>query len=659
MCRIFPLFYFSLFLLIIGCKDSSNQEDLEVKQYKLFEQYLEESKDKSLKLNDRKKKLELAYKQCFKIKSKKTKLEKIREVSSQYYRLGDLENFKIYNDMVFKLSLDLKDSLNIAESYFMKGLYYRNSSKVIYAYDNFYKAKRVYEKLENNKKISPKLYAYKYGKVLTDLALILRNVKNYQESEDLTIQAIEKFELSGKKKHLSTLYTNLGIIAKYQERYDDAIYYHDLSIEKEENVDKKIIREITSYNNIGTVYKSQKKYEKAIKYYNKALSFEGVLKVDTVRHARLIDNLAYVLFLSGDLRRIPDLFYQALNKREKINDFSGIATSSIHLAEYYISKGEDSVAFLYANRAKNSSIKSNKNDELLQSYQILAKISGKNQGLKYAQEYIWLNDSLIKEERLYRDKFVRIRFETDQKEQQIVEKEAQITEVQNRNTIYLLGILLLLALISFAFFFFRQRTKYLAQQNKIVQFQASYDNETRISKRLQDELGNDIFQVMLQYQHNPEDPTIPQKLNIAYNKARDISRENSDFDTGTTYPQELTSMLQNYTQNEVQLILRGVDKVNWDTTDKTVKITVYRVLQELMTNMQKHSQASLVALVFTHTDNALLIRYSDNGVGMDPEDQKSKNGLRNTENRIRAIGGTLIFTAEKDKGCKAEIQIPS
>ncbi|KAA1244895.1 sensor histidine kinase [Aquimarina sp. RZ0] len=117
-------------------------------------------------------------------------------------------------------------------------------------------------------------------------------------------------------------------------------------------------------------------------------------------------------------------------------------------------------------------------------------------------------------------------------------------------------------------------------------------------------------------------------------------------------------MLQNYTQTKVQLILRRLDKIDCTSTDKTVKITVYRVLQELMTNMQKHSQASLVVLVFTIEDNALLIKYSDNGMGIDLNDQKSKNGLRNTEKCIQAIGGTLIFTEVKGKGCIAEIDIP-
>ena len=343
-----------------------------------------------------------------------------------------------------------------------------------------------------------------------------------------------------------------------------------------------------------------------------------------------------------------------------------MTTSNLHLAEYFQSIGKNGISKKYANQAKNLAKELNHNEEVLQAYQILSKVSNPEEGLQYAEAYIQLNDSLVKEERLFRDKIARIQFETEEKEQQIVEKEAQIVQkeaqiatVQNRNTIYLLGIYLLLMGIGFAIYFFRQRTKYLAQQNQMVQFQASYETETRISKRLHDDLGNDIFQVMLQYQNDPHDSKILERLNATYAKARDISRENNEFDIDESFPEELSDMLKNYTKNGIQLLVRGLDKINWQGFEAPVKITVYRVLQELMTNMQKHSQASMVVLVFNQDNNTLHIKYTDNGVGIDKTQLQSKNGLHNTEKRIRAIDGTLIFESEKEKGFKANISIPN
>ncbi|WP_438711057.1 ATP-binding protein [Aquimarina muelleri] len=128
-------------------------------------------------------------------------------------------------------------------------------------------------------------------------------------------------------------------------------------------------------------------------------------------------------------------------------------------------------------------------------------------------------------------------------------------------------------------------------------------------------------------------------------------------------PESETMLLQALDIREQEEDIFGLFNSNIHLTkyyrDKTIKITVYRVLQELMTNMQKHSKASLVKLVFSNTKDFLNIKYTDNGVGVTEEHVKSKNGLRNTENRIRAIRGTLIFESEKDKGFTAEIQIPN
>ena len=258
-----------------------------------------------------------------------------------------------------------------------------------------------------------------------------------------------------------------------------------------------------------------------------------------------------------------------------------------------------------------------------------------------------------------REIYAPTRFENENLLKENEEKNLKIAAVRNQNTIYLLAMILLLSGIGFIIYFSRQRTKRLSQENKIIQFQASYDTETRIAKRLHDELGNDIFQAMLQYQNDPHNPQITERLNSAYNKARDISRENNDFETDETFPEELRNMLQNYTQNSIRLIIRGLNKIDWNSLEQPIKITIYRVLQELMTNMQKHSQATLVALVFSNDDDQLKINYSDNGVGVSDDCLTTRNGLRNTEKRMEAIKGTLTFDSEKEQGFKATLQIPT
>ncbi|MFD2562744.1 tetratricopeptide repeat-containing sensor histidine kinase [Aquimarina rubra] len=646
--------------LLYNCSAENYSIDEKLKSTNEIEGYIEIASNKEISVDKRKSYLEKAYLAYTNLENNKYKRNKIQKISAIQFELKNYIASENMDKEMLNLSISINDSLGIAKAYLNLGIHFRNKQILDSAYYYFYNANKMYTSFENQKKFDPIDYALDQGTALIDLAKLSRKVKDYSNSEALTIKAIQKFQLSGNLRYLPLSYNNLGIVAKNTNRYKDAIKYFLKTMQSAQNTNKDTLYKAITYNNIGTVYKTEKKYKLAIKHYTIALSYKKFLKDRPKRYARYIDNLGYAKFLANKNNDSSlYLFNKAHRIRDSINDMIGITTSSLHLAEYYQSKGDNNLSKEFAKKAELDAATINENRELLQSYQLLAQVSPPEEGRSYAMKYIKLSDSLTKRDNLFRDKFARIRFESENLEKENKQKSKEIQEVQNQNTIYLLGLLLLITFIAFLIYFSRQRTRYLAQQNKIVEFQAAYEAETRISKRLHDELGNDIFQVMMQYQNDPHDPQITKKLNTAYTKARDISRENSEFEVDETYAEELTDMLTNYTKNNIRLVLRGIEKITWDTVDKNLKITIYRVLQELMTNMQKHSQADLVAIVFKNEKNNLIIKYSDNGVGIQKEDIKSKNGIRNTEKRMLAINGTIIFDSEIDKGFKAEIKIPT
>ena len=66
--------------------------------------------------------------------------------------------------------------------------------------------------------------------------------------------------------------------------------------------------------------------------------------------------------------------------------------------------------------------------------------------------------------------------------------------------------------------------------------------------------------------------------------------------------------------------------------------------------MKKHSQASIVVLVFNKKNKKIEVNYKDNGVG---SAEKKQNGLQNAENRIQSINGTITFDSDINQGFKA------
>ncbi|MEW7277889.1 ATP-binding protein [Aquimarina sp. 2201CG1-2-11] len=566
-------------------------------------------------------------------------------------KYGDTEKAIEQSNILLKIATKNKDSILIGRAYYKLGIYNKSLDKSLEGFDFLNQSFKIRRNIKDS---------INAGKSLMAMSNVQRILGDYNASKTTATDGLTYIENSSEYRLISGLYQNISIAFYELKNYKEALVWNDKIMHLlNDSVARNDIRltNIPIFKNTrATILSEQKKYQESIAILKTVLSDKEFAE-DTRRYPMILSNLAYIKFLENpDNPESENMFLEALRIREEEEDEFGIYRTNVDISRYY--KYKDIEKARYHAYEAYEYVKGSGDYEAL--IEILTHITALDpESLEHHQCFKDASLKLIQLREKTREIYAPTRFENENLLKENEEKNRKIAKVRNQNTIFLLGILLLLISIGFAVYFFRQRTKYLSQQNKIVQFQASYETETRISKRLHDELGNDIFQVMLQYQNDPHDPNIKEKLNSTYNKARDISRENNEFDTEETYAEELHNMLENYAKNGIRLIVIGFKNIPWSHFDKTVKITVYRVLQELMTNMQKHSKASLVKLVFSNAVDTLKITYSDNGVGMVKEHITSKNGLRNTEKRIQAIEGTLIFDAEKDKGFKAEIQIPN
>jgi signal transduction histidine kinase len=147
---------------------------------------------------------------------------------------------------------------------------------------------------------------------------------------------------------------------------------------------------------------------------------------------------------------------------------------------------------------------------------------------------------------------------------------------------------------------------------------------------------------------------ISEDLELLYDKTRDISKESSPINNEVPFEQLLKELAENFSNNNTNVILKDIGSIAWQKLSKEKRTSIYKVLQELLINMKKHSAASLAILVFKQKDKNLNITYKDNGQG---SELKLGNGLQNTENRIRAIGGSITFESQLQKGFKAEIHV--
>lgn len=84
-----------------------------------------------------------------------------------------------------------------------------------------------------------------------------------------------------------------------------------------------------------------------------------------------------------------------------------------------------------------------------------------------------------------------------------------------------------------------------------------------------------------------------------------------------------------------------------------IQLMLFRVIQELVNNIIKHSQATKAEIAFEQKENILHIEVSDNGKGFDGNVSKTNQGLYSIRQRVQSIGGNFIFKRNKISGMQA------
>lgn len=463
-----------------------------------------------------------------------------------------------------------------------------------------------------------------------------------------------------KKKDIYSVSINnfFGIADKELSLYEDAIYYYNKALKDSEN---EVLKQ-SPLNNIAVIYIEQKKYDKAIQILEPILAKDIFPKDEyIIKKARILDNLGFAYSKNGMPEKGLPLMEKGLALRNQIDDFYGSIGSNLHLADYYASTNPKK-SNQYALEAYKTATVLRSIDERLKALSFLISNDSETQNTGFAKKFVFLNDSIITIRNNYKNKFAKIKYdskkEKDENQKLRLEKAENLLALQKaqyQKILFIIGITSLFLLLLYL-------RKYYQNRNRIEKIETAYNTETRIAKDIHDELANDVFNAIAFTQTQPLEnesikETLVQKLDTIYSRVRGISRENNDIDTGANYTKNLKEMLSTYNSSQTNVIINGVDKINWDSVEDLKKIAIQRVLHELMVNMKKHSEASVVSIKFNSNSNSLFIDYSDIGKGCE-KSKIIKNGLQNMENRILALKGTITFDTEPNKGFKVKITMP-
>ncbi|MFN4762699.1 tetratricopeptide repeat protein [Gillisia sp. Q332] len=575
------------------------------------------------------------------LQNKKDTLQPLLLDYKIYYhnQLKEYDSALFFADSLLRLASFQKDTKRIALAFYRKAINNRDLDNQEAVFKNFFKARQLYLQLGDSTK------AARRG---LDMAVAQSRMQDYTGSQESATEALQYLREGKDNQYLSGAYNIIAITYSNQGFYKDAIKEYKNALRFSTKLEDSLIYQ----NNIGLVYQYQEEYEKAISVFDEL--YRKVSKNDFNARARFLDNLAFAKWLQDENADVSSDLIQALQWRHDQNDHSSTTASYEHLSRFYENR-DNVIAISYAEKWLETG---KENNNLQAQIAALKQLLFLNPGdERYVSDYIQLNDSLNKANLQAKNTFAKIRYDEERKQQQIsgLETSAALQalenqEIKTRNYLLFFFAVLVIGLAVFIIYHNRQRHK----KEKIREI---YNTETRISKVIHDELANDVYNLMSGLEAIAPSETMD-KLEHIYSRTRNISRENSEIDTGPAYLDHLTALLSAICPEDSRLIISGEKTISWDDLNPEKKFVVYRVLQEIMVNMKKHSRASLVALVFSKEEKYLKIDYSDNGEGATKQVIQNGNGLKNVENRILSVNGKLSFETEKGKGLKIAMLIP-
>uniref|UniRef100_UPI002631C556 tetratricopeptide repeat-containing sensor histidine kinase n=1 Tax=Flavobacterium sp. TaxID=239 RepID=UPI002631C556 len=484
--------------------------------------------------------------------------------------------------------------------------------------------------------------------ILLLMSDIVERSNDYGMVADLNVDVLKLNKKNNNNYYYVAARNNLGIADKSMYNYKKAIENFEKAADStDEPEDRWIIK-----NNIGLSYTYLGDYAKARPI------FESIIQKTTVdaTKARAYDNLGFAYYRAGDPKSLD--YYKKGYEIRSNNPMlaSDRIVSELHLSDYY-KNSNPTLAIQYATTAYDRATKMRRIDDRLEALKRLTVLSSGMAVKPYSIQFQRLNDSISQVRQSKRNTFAQTKYEYKATQEENLRRkasEAQKTAQLAKAETQKLGLGILILIGGSVIFFVIRRMQQKSREEKLLE---SYKTETRIAKKVHDELANDVFNAMtfaeIKDLSNTENKEILlESLDKIYTGSRNISRENSTIDTGSDYPEQLKEVIKGYKSERVNVMSSGLDQINWDEVDPTKKIVVYRVLQELLVNMKKHSKSSLVVVRFQLDANRIQIDYSDNGVGIDKNKLALKNGLQNVETRIKSISGTYTFDSVPGKGFK-------
>lgn len=567
-------------------------------------------------------------------------LQSYTNLSRVYLYLESIDSSSTYCDKGLVYAKKLNDLEKLSILYNRKGIIARKQSAFKSSFQFHEKALSI---------IESQGLTHLEADVNNSVAILYRALDDVDKSFKILEKAID---ISLKNNHQNALAKSYNIKALlfFNTQKDSVLHYYNKALKIVRDTNNMFLEGIV-LSNIGDFYLNIESNSEALSYLKEAKNISALVgDIDTLYYIKMSECIYY-----ENIER----YDEAIKGYKKIlNDYNGLLNNSQRRRVYWLLSG----TLWYNSQFKEA--------------------------FNYQEKYVYLNDSIFNIEKAREFENLRTQYEVEKKDNQIIvlEKEKELADTR-RKWILISAILIAIPLVGL-FLFYKHRAKTqkmirlqesklyekekerLQQEQKLKATQALIEGQDkereRIAKELHDGIGGQLASVNLSLSrinldiNNKSITKINGSLKNTFEELRVLSHSLShNFHKGKSLEQLLSEFKRKYEESKLfSLNILIYPKNCLEQLDVYTKHHLYRIIQELLTNIVKHAKAERVELSFNQHETILIIILEDNGKEFNVKERKNGIGINNIMERVESINGTFSIDSTINKGTSVVIEIP-
>jgi len=590
-----------------------------------------------------------------------------------------------YINLAYQNAVKIEYEKGIIETLNIKGNVLQRKGKLDDSMEMYEAAKKIALNEKNDTLLA---------KILNNIGIIYNSKGQFDKALEVYFESLDYEKRLNNQRGIAEAYNNIGVVHYYLSDMENTLLYLKKSSEISKEIgDLEILKK--GLINIGSIHLYREEYEDALTYYFEALEISEELgnhaEINTCWH-----NIAGVYSAQNRFNDAEIYYRKALVFNKQFDNMNGLALEYNNLGSLYLkqnrfeeAKENYELSLEICNASGFRKLKENVLEGLSNMY---AQQNNYAKAYEYSQLYLVLKDSILNEDNAKNIAELRTKYETVEKEKLLAEErettailksenaEAELKTANRNKWIIVLGLIIIAA--SMVFLAIVQANKRKAQAEKdaaIIEerdqgvdavIQAQEEERKRISKELHDGIGQQLSGLKMAFQRlegklNEEIPhrkdEIKRLVSIISDSADEVRTISHQMMPRALTEEGLIPAVGDLLAKSLEPIDVQYEYEHYGIDgrlEERIELSLYRIIQELINNIIKHSEAKHVSVQLFKNGNKIILMVEDNGKGFSTKAKGDGHGLLNIKSRLNTLNGEVDYSPSPGSGTVATIRIP-